>query len=41
MKNNRNLALGAADATPVHAIVGAFGLLLFAVAAVANAAKEA
>jgi hypothetical protein len=36
-----DLILGAADPSPVHAVVGSFGLLLFAVAAVANAGKEA
>jgi hypothetical protein len=36
-----DLILGAADPGPVHAVVGSFGLLLFAVAAVANDGKEA
>ena len=36
-----DLILGAGDPSPVHAVVGAFGLLLFAVAAVANDGKEA
>lgn len=35
-----DLLVGAGSAGPVHAIVGSFGLVLFAVAAAAHAGKE-
>ena len=36
-----DLILGTAPASAVHAVVGFFGLLLFVIAAVANAGREA